>query len=305
MSAESMYEYQGEMTPLHERADPEFGRFLRRALRTIAPIAARVVAGAIPGVGGIAGPLAANLVRSLTREQQEQLEAALNELASGSAGGSGEFGSHEFMEFGMGEGELAPESVMGEFSGEATHEFGSQEWSGEAGHQHEFGGMGEFGDMREEEMHPEAELGLMHSEASHGEAALMEQIAHEAAAAHNTVAAEALAGSLVPLASRMARVSAPVLRAATPALVSASGRLAGVMRRNPATRPLLRVLPNVLIRTGQAMARTAAQGQPVSPQRAVRIMAGQTYRVFAQPDIAISILVRTGRRRRAMVRRRF
>ena len=136
-----------------------------------------------------------------------------------------------------------------------------------------------------------------------GEMALMEQIAHEAAAAHNGVAAEALAGSLVPLATRLARAGAPALRRATPALAMAAGRLAGAMRRNPATRPLVRVLPYVLTRTAQAMARGAGMGQPMPPQRAVRIMAGQTYRVFSKPDIAISILVRSGRRPRVTMRR--
>ena len=45
MSAETMYETQGEFSPLHERADPEFGRFLKRAFRRLAPFAARLVAG--------------------------------------------------------------------------------------------------------------------------------------------------------------------------------------------------------------------------------------------------------------------
>lgn len=306
MSAETMYETQGEFSPLHERADPEFGRFLKRAFRRLAPFAARLVAGAIPGIGGIAGPLAGNLVRSLTREQQEQLEAALHEVTSGGLGAQeayGEFGTHEFHEFGMHEGEFSPETMLGEQSGESLHELGGMhEWSGEAGHSHE---LGEYGEIPDGEMHPEAELGLTHSEASHGEAALMEQIAHEAAAAHNAVAAEALAGSLVPIATRLARGSAPALRRATPALAMAAGRLAGAMRRHPATRPLVRVLPHVLTRTTQAIARGAGMGQPVTPQHAVRVMAGQTYRVFNQPDIAISILVRSGRRRRVTVRRAY
>ncbi|MFC0389080.1 hypothetical protein [Muricoccus vinaceus] len=304
MSTGTMYELQGEFSPLHERPDPEFGRFLKRAFKTVAPFAARMVVGAIPGVGAIAGPIAGNLVRSLTREQQEQLEAALHELGSGASGEAyGEFGAQEFGEFGAQEGEFSPETMYGEMSGEMTHEFaGAQEWSGEGEYSHEMAGMGEFGEFGEGEMQPEGEMGFGGAQ---GEMALMEQIAHEAAAAHNGAAAEALAGSLVPLATRLARASAPALRRATPALAMAAGRLAGAMRRHPATRPLVRVLPHVLTRTAQAMARGAGMGQPVTPQRAVRIMAGQTYRVFNKPDIAISILVRAGRRPRVAMRRAY
>ncbi|MBI0539369.1 hypothetical protein D9599_27990 [Roseomonas sp. KE2513] len=294
-----MYELQGEFSPLHERPDPEFGRFLKRAFKTLAPMAARLVVGAIPGVGAVAGPIAGNLVRSLTREQQEQLEAALHELGSGASGEA--FG--EFGEFGEQEGEFNPETMYGEMSGEMTHEFaGAQEWSGEGEYSHELGSLGEFGEFNEGELQPEGEMGFAGAGAQ-GEMALMEQIAHEAAAAHSGVAAEALAGSLVPLATRLARAGAPALRRATPALAMAAGRLAGAMRRNPATRPLVRVLPHVLTRTAQAMARGAGMGQPMPPQRAVRIMAGQTYRVFNKPDIAISILVRSGRRPRVAMRR--
>jgi len=95
--AQYEYEFEEELTPLHEyefesEADPFFGRIkrglrslARRALpmlKRLAPIAARIVAGAIPGVGAIAGPLAGKLAGALTQEQQQELEATLHEACS-------------------------------------------------------------------------------------------------------------------------------------------------------------------------------------------------------------------------------
>lgn len=285
-----------EFTPLHfgdREADQFIGSAFRRLkrmgvgnlLKRIAPIAARVVAGAIPGVGAIAGPAAASIVGALTREQQEQLETALHEIASGEYGGEmQEFG--EFNEF-QGEFGVQPESVLGEYSGEATHELTGMQEFGEAG-LNEF--TGEFGESGMQE--------FGQGEVSQGEAALMEQIAHEASVINNEIAAEALVGSLVPIANRLVRASAPALRRATPAIAIAAGRLANAMRRNPATRPLVRVLPSVLTRTARAIAAGDARGHRITPQRAVRVMAGQTYRVFNSPELTISILVRASRRRR-------
>src|SRR5262249_50185442 len=95
----AQYEYEWEMSPLHEyelEADRFFGRAFKRLgrfakglarraaplLKRLAPIAARVVAGAIPGVGAIAGPLAGRLVGALTQEQQQELEAVLHEAGA-------------------------------------------------------------------------------------------------------------------------------------------------------------------------------------------------------------------------------
>lgn len=288
-----------EFTPLHfgdREADQFIGSAFRRLkrmgigniLKRIAPIAAKVVAGAIPGVGVLAGPAAASIVGALTREQQEQLETALHEIASGEYGGEmQEFGEFNEFQGEFGEFGAQPESVLGEYSGEATHELTGMQEFGEAG-------LNEFtGEFQETGMQ---EFGQ--GEVSQGEAALMEQIAHEASVINNEIAAEALVGSLVPIANRLARASGPALRRATPAIAVAAGRLANAMRRNPSTRPLVRVLPSVLMRTARAIAAGDARGYPMTPQRAVRVMAGQTYRTFNTPELTVSILVRASRRRR-------
>ncbi len=131
---------------------------------------------------------------------------------------------------------------------------------------YELGELGELGELAAEGNmehleHPEREFGMAHTEVAHHEAALMEQIAHEAATTQNEVAAEALVGSLVPLAMRVAR-SAPAVGRATPVLTRAASRLAYGLRRSPATRQLVRVVPQILARTARTLAASAARGRP-------------------------------------------
>jgi len=133
----------------------------------------------------------------------------------------------------------------------------------------------------------------------------MEQIAHEATHTASEAEAEALVGSLVPLATRAVRTAAPALQRVAPALARATGRLTGALRRSPATRPLIPTVPTILRRTSATLARQAAQGAPVTPRTAVRTMANQTYKVIGNPVICIHILIRSGRlRRRGVVRPR-
>jgi hypothetical protein len=325
MAGQYTYELEGEYTPLHEfesEADPFFGRIARGLrglvrrvaplLRRLAPIAARIVGGAIPGVGAIAGPLAGQLASALTREQQQQLEAILHEATI--AHESGEF-TQEFEGEGESfhpEGEREGEGEGLYAEGEAwQHEFEGfhPEWhpEGEGIHPESERALGEFeGGLHMEgeselpgqshpEMHPEREAGIPHSEAAHLEAELMEQIAHEASVTASEADAEALVGSLVPMVLRPPHAPAIALRAASPALSRATGRLTWALRRSPATRPLIRTVPTILRRTRASLARSAAQGTPISPRTAVRTMAGHTYRVFANPNVCIQILVRSGR----------
>jgi hypothetical protein len=309
------YETMTEFSPLHyteQEADPFIGGAFRRlkrlargplgaALKRLAPIAARAVVGAIPGVGAVAGPLAGKLVASLTREQQEQLEAALNEIVHGELGQESQVlgESYEIGEYGEAqeaEWETGETLEAGEY-GEAQ-ELGSS-YEAEAYELGELGGLGEWESEGNQEHleHPESEFGMAHSEAVHHEAALMEQIAHEAATTQNEVAAEALVGSLVPLAMRAAR-SVPAAARATPLLTRAASRLAYGLRRSPATRQLVRVVPQILARTARTLAASASRGRPIPPRQAVRVMARQTYRVFNTPEITIRILIRSSRRLR-------
>lgn len=352
MAAQFQYGMAHESSPLHElelelEADPFFGKAFKRLrrvagglisraaplLKKLAPVAARIVAGAIPGVGAIAGPLAGKLATALTQEQQQELEAVLHEASL----------PHPQFEMGNYEGihseleaynpelqgynpELEAynpelEGFNPELEGYNPELEGynpeMQAYNPEMQHYNPemqqynpeleaynpeleaYNPEGMHQEL-EAEMHPEFESGVPHSEAAHQEAYLMEQIAHEAASSSNEAEAEALAGSLIPIAMRGISSASPAMRTAAPALARATGRLVGALRRSPATRPLIKTVPTILRRTNAALSRAAASGTPVSPRLAVRTMANQTYRIMSSPTVCIHIMVRSGR----MIRRR-
>lgn len=339
MAAQFEYEYTHEMSPLHEwEADPFFGKAFKKLgglakrlgplVKKFAPLAAKLVAGAIPGVGMIAGPLAGKLVGALTQEQQQEMEAILHEAASPEAAMEmeGHMEGESEWEFSH-EGEYSheahlynPEAHLYNPEGEAhlynpegeAHLYNPELYNPEAHLYNPEGEMEWEGYSPEMEghpeaevmMHPEAEAGLPHSEAAHQEAMLMEQIAHEAAHTANEAEAEALAGSLIPMALRAARAATPMLRAAAPSLTRATGRLVKALRQSPATRMLVPTVPTILRRTNASLTRAAATGTPITPRLAVRTMANQTYRVMGSPTVCINILVRSGRMRRQQRRTR-
>ena len=348
MAAQFQYEMAHEASPLHEfelefEADPFFGKAFRRLrsvagglikraaplLKRLAPMAAKIVAGAIPGVGVVAGPLAGKLATVLTQEQQHELESVLHEasLPLPQFQGGNHEGIHseyeaynpefegynpEFEAYNPEMEGFNPElegynPELEAYNPEMHYNPEMQHYNQEMQHfnpelQHynpelegynpeleAYNPEGEF----EAEMHPEYESGLPHSEAAHQEAYLMEQIAHEAAYSSNEAEAEALAGSMIPIAIRT--TTSPAMRTAAPALARATGRLVGALRRSPATRPLIRTVPTILRRTNMALSKAAAAGTPVSPKLAVRTMANQTYRIMSSPTVCIHIMVRSGR----------
>jgi hypothetical protein len=112
--------------------------------------------------------------------------------------------------------------------------------------------------------------------------ALMEHLGHAAAQARTEAEAEAFLGALVPLAARVVPRAAPALLRAAPQLIRGIAGAARVLRRDPATRPLLRAMPTVVRRTAQTLAQQAPQ-RPVAPQQAVRTLARQTAAVVGDP----------------------
>jgi hypothetical protein len=116
--------------------------------------------------------------------------------------------------------------------------------------------------------------------------ALMEHLGHAAAEAESEEEAEAFLGALVPLAARLIpRAASSVMRVA-PSLIRGVAGAARTLRRNPATRPLVRTLPTVVRQTTASLARQASQGRPVTPQSAVRTLAQQTRRMVGSPQRA-------------------
>jgi hypothetical protein len=114
--------------------------------------------------------------------------------------------------------------------------------------------------------------------------AMMEHLGHAAAETHSEAEAEALAGAMIPLATRIVPRAAPALMRATPGLVCGISGVVNGLRRSPSTRPLVRVVPAIVRRTALSVAQQAARGAPVTPETAVRALARQTLRVLGSPQ---------------------
>jgi hypothetical protein len=115
--------------------------------------------------------------------------------------------------------------------------------------------------------------------------AMLEHLGHAAAETHSEAEAEALAGAMIPLAvTGIPRAAAPMLMRATPGLVSGLSGVVHGLRRSPATRPLVRVLPAIVRSTAASIARQASRGMPVTPQAALRALAQQTFRMLGSPQ---------------------
>ena len=123
--------------------------------------------------------------------------------------------------------------------------------------------------------------------------AMMEHLGHAAAEAETEAEAEAFIGALVPLAAGLARSAAPMIARATPQLVRGLSRVTRTLRRNPATRRLVRVLPTIVTGTTRSLARQVARGRPITAQRAVRTLAGQTAAALSSPRVRNQALRRS------------
>jgi hypothetical protein len=128
--------------------------------------------------------------------------------------------------------------------------------------------------------------------------AMMEHLGHAAAEAETEAEAEAFVGALVPLAAGLARSAAPMVARHTPHLVRGLSTVTRMMRRDPTTRRLVRVIPAIAARTTRSLARQAAHGRPITPRRAVRTLAGQTVTVLSNPRLRRRVI----RRARALDR---
>lgn len=114
-----------------------------------------------------------------------------------------------------------------------------------------------------------------------GPQALMERLGREAAAAESEDEAEAFLGALVPLAAQAVPQAASSLARAAPQLISGVAHVGRVLRGNPATRGLVRVLPAVTRRTAADIARQASsQASPPTPQSVAHTLARQTARAL-------------------------
>ena len=123
--------------------------------------------------------------------------------------------------------------------------------------------------------------------------ALMEHLGHAATEAESEAEAEAFIGALIPLAARIIPRAAPVIMRAAPGLIRGLAGATRVLRRSPATRPLVRTMPTIVRRTATSMARQAAQGRPVTPRIARQTLARQTAQVLSSPRQCAQTLQRS------------
>ncbi|HXG90953.1 MAG TPA: hypothetical protein VNN73_01115 [Blastocatellia bacterium] len=123
--------------------------------------------------------------------------------------------------------------------------------------------------------------------------AMMEHFGHAAAAAESEAETEAFIGALIPLAAQLIPRVAPTIMRAAPQLIRGISGVAKTLGSSPTTRPLLRTLPTIVRGTAANIARQVAQGQPVSPQTAVRTLARQTARVVGNPQQSVQAYQRS------------
>jgi len=117
---------------------------------------------------------------------------------------------------------------------------------------------------------------------------LMEHFGHAAAAAESEAEAEAFIFPLLPLAAKflLPKVGSMVMRRVAPQLARGTVRVLRTLRRNPSTRPLVRVMPTIVRRTVRDIARQVDRGRPITPQTALGYLAHETRRVLEDPRAA-------------------
>lgn len=130
-------------------------------------------------------------------------------------------------------------------------------------------------------------------------AALMEHLAARACTTRSDKEAEAFIGALVPLAAKLLPSAASAITRAAPGLIRGVTSMVSNLRRNPATRPLVRTAGTIVRRTAADVARNVARGKPVTPKTAVRTLAKQTARTLSNRTATAQAL----RRCRALNRR--
>lgn len=131
--------------------------------------------------------------------------------------------------------------------------------------------------------------------------AAMEAESEFEAAEHFLPLIPLVASKLLPIAARaLPRIAgrvlprvARVITRATPRLTRSVANITRTLHRNPRTRPLVRVIPSVARRAVTTIAKQAAAGRPVSPPRAVQILARENHRVLSNPRIVRSVLGRS------------
>jgi hypothetical protein len=115
------------------------------------------------------------------------------------------------------------------------------------------------------------------------EQSLMESLGVLAAEAQSDVEADALVGSLLPLAARQFPSAAPILRGMDSRLQRGLRQAARVMRQDPRTRAWVKTLPIIVSQAARSLEREQGRGRTLSPDLVRRVLRHQAWVVLADP----------------------
>jgi hypothetical protein len=177
-------------------------------------------------------------------------------------------------------GRAASSVLEGEYEGELEFEY-----------------EGEFEYEAEEEAEWEAQAAP-----ATGQQALAEFMATAAAQAESEAEAEAMIGAAT--AYTISPADRTALLGIIPHINRGAAILTRILRRRAITRPAVRVVPTVVRRTTNVLARRAQAGQPVTRRAAGRVMAAQTRRVLGSPRTCAAAMRRNVRATAAVSRPR-
>jgi hypothetical protein len=130
--------------------------------------------------------------------------------------------------------------------------------------------------------------------------ALGELMAAAAARAATDMEAEAQIGGATAIV--LSPADRDALRGVLPSINRGVAVLTRILRRDPATRPAVRVIPAIVKRSAVALRNQAASGRPLTRQSAARAVATQTRRVLSSPATCAKAVQRNVNATRAAAR---
>jgi hypothetical protein len=119
--------------------------------------------------------------------------------------------------------------------------------------------------------------------------ALLEHLGHAAVQARRGAEAQALVGAMVPVAVRLVTTTPSVLLPGIPVIVGAAAVVARALGSSANTRPFLRVLPAIVVRTLEQAAGRGTVGRAPGPADPVDVLAEETRKVLSSPESCVRI----------------
>lgn len=122
--------------------------------------------------------------------------------------------------------------------------------------------------------------------------ALAEALATMASQVQSEAEAEAYTGAMI---ARIIPIKSASMRQTYPRLVKGTAALTRTLRSSPTTRPLVKTLPTIAMKTRKTLEQHAAQGKPITPNTAAKVMAAHTAKVIGNPTECAKAMMRSSR----------